>query len=371
MSDIGIYVLIPFCNARCSYCDFVSSVGGDDVKKAYFTRLISEIHSSRKTGYTDGRTVTSVYFGGGTPSCVRAGYIAETMDALRGEFVFSNDCEITLEANPESFTRDKAAVYADCGINRISLGLQSASDELLRAIGRIHTLSDFLRAADISMEIFSNVSADIMLALPGQTANDAEKAVRLLADRGFDHISAYSLKVEDGTPLQKSGYMPDEDFAADLYAFVRKLLCESGYRGYEVSNFALPGKECRHNMRYWMRGEYIGFGAAAHSFFADERFCNTSDIAAYIAGTGYCERRFIAPGGNEAAEETVMLALRTAHGLDVDAFDKKFRRNILREKENVINRLKSGGMLNVADGRLTLTEKGLYVMNEIILRLVF
>ena len=370
MKDLGIYIHVPFCNARCAYCDFVSSVSSDDVKADYFMRLMRDIVLFYERKFAEGYTVTSVYFGGGTPSCVNAAHISHVLEELSGRLAFSSDAEITIEANPESFTEDKAAIYAAAGINRVSMGLQSATDSLLAKTGRLHTRSDFLKAADIAQKYFSNVSADIMLALPDQTERDVSEAVELLIERKFGHVSVYSLKVEERTPLAASGYAPDEDFAADLYSLARGMLTGRGYRGYEVSNFALPGRECRHNMRYWTRGEYIGFGASAHSFFRNERFAVTNDIRAYINGESITERRYIDPRGDEAAEETLMLALRTSDGLDISAYKDLFGRDMLAEKKNEIDMLSDSGFINVSDDRLRITDKGLYVMNEIIVRLL-
>lgn len=370
MNKLGIYIHIPFCNAKCSYCDFVSSVCGDDVKAAYFSRLRSDILEFASSGKAQDKTVDSIYFGGGTPTSVAEKYIAQIIDLLRSGFNVASDCETTIEANPESLTSIKAECYASSGINRISIGLQSATDSLLSEIGRIHTVYDFIKAADIAQSRFNNVSADLMLALPGQTVRDVEKAINLLAGRQFNHISAYSLKVEEGTPLFSTGYQPDEDYAADLYSLTRSMLEQYGYKGYEVSNFALPGYECRHNIRYWMRGEYLGFGVAAHSFYDNERYCMTSDLKAYLSGEGITEKTFIQPDGEEAAEETAMLALRTSYGLDLEKYRQTFGRDLLKDRGELIEELTESGYAEINNGKLKLTDKGLYVMNEIIVRLV-
>lgn len=371
MKSLGIYVHIPFCNSKCAYCDFVSAVRTEDEMNRYFLRLNADIADFGRSGYADGYTVDTVYIGGGTPSCTNACCIAEVLSTLRAAFNIRDDAEITIEANPESLTRQKAEIYADAGINRISIGLQAADDRLLAAIGRRHTVADFVRAADIAQEFFPETSADMMLGLPGQTMTDAERTVKLIAGRGFTHVSAYALKVEEGTPLAESGYVPDDDFSADLYTFVRGMLIGLGYEGYEVSNFALRGHECRHNMRYWTRSEYAGFGVSAHSFFADERYAVVSDFGKYLSGAGTVERRYIPPRGEEAARETIMLALRTSAGLDLKEFEDKFGYDLLRERSAEIKTLCDGGFISTDGNRLTLTENGLYVMNDIIIRLAF
>lgn len=369
MKTLGLYIHIPFCNSKCAYCDFVSAVRTDDEKARYFKRLKEDIADFARGGAANEYTADSIYIGGGTPSCVDAGYIADTLGSLRAAFKVSDDAEITIEANPESLTAEKAKTYTDAGVNRISMGLQAASDELLAAIGRRHTVADFVRAADIAQPLFPKVSADMMLGLPGQTMRDCERTVKLIAGRGFTHVSAYALKVEEGTPLAASGYVPDADYSADLYAGVRELLQGFGFEGYEVSNFAIPGYECRHNMRYWQRGEYLGFGVSAHSFFNNERFAVTSDFNAYLAGEGVTERRYIPPDGEEAAEETIMLALRMRDGLDLKKFAADFGRDLLAERKDQAELLKEGGFMETDGDRLRLTEKGLYVMNDIIVRL--
>ena len=369
MKTMGIYIHIPFCNSKCAYCDFVSAVRTDDEKAEYFNRLKEDISEFSRNEATNDRVVDSIYIGGGTPSCVDAGYIADTLGALRSAFDVSANAEISIEANPESLTAQKAKAYAAAGVNRISMGLQAASDELLAAIGRRHTVADFVRAADIAQSLFPEVSADMMLGLPGQTVRDCERAVKLIAGRGFTHVSAYALKVEEGTPLAASGYVPDADYSADLYDRVSEMLRDFGFEWYEVSNFAVPGHECRHNLRYWRRGEYLGFGVSAHSFFNDERFAVTSDFNAYRAGEGVSERRYIPPDGEEAAEETIMLALRTREGLDLKKFTADFGRDLLSERKDQAELLKEGGYIETDGERLRLTEKGLYVMNDIIVRL--
>lgn len=370
MKKFGVYLHVPFCASKCAYCDFVSGVYGEDVKKAYFAALSGDITRFAER-QANGRTVTSIYIGGGTPSSVDAHYLTDVLGLIGRSFVISSDCEITTEANPESLTREKAEAYARAGVNRISIGMQSASDEVLARIGRAHTSERFVRAAEIATAAVGNVSADVMLALPGQTMSDVENAVGLLSEAGMSHISVYSLKVEEGTPLQKSGYVPDEDAAADMYSLARSLLEERGYKGYEVSNFAQPGKECLHNVGYWDRSEYIGFGVSAHSFYDDTRFAVTSDLTAYLGGVRVTEKHYIPPESDEAAEETIMLALRTSRGLDLSAFRRKFGRDPIAGKESGLALLRREGLVSLTDDRLSLTPKGLYVMNEIIVRLAF
>ena len=362
-NSLGVYVHIPFCNSKCAYCDFVSGMYSDDVKSRYFAALKNEISAFDFDGYT----VDTVYFGGGTPSSVDGKYIADILDVLHRRVMFDPHAEISVECNPESLTAAKAGIYADTGVNRLSIGLQSATDSLLARIGRRHTLRDFMAALDAAQSRFDNISADIMLGLPGQTERDVARAVNLLAGRELRHVSAYALKVEEGTPLAASGYTPDEDLSAELYNVACDMLAGYGYRKYEVSNFAVPGYECRHNIRYWRRGEYKGFGIAAHSFVKNTRIENTSGFD-YLDGVTAIAAAYIEPQGAEAAEETLMLALRTEDGLDIADYKSRFGIDILRDKADELALLAE--FVDAGGGRLKLTDKGFYVMNEIIVRLL-
>ena len=366
MRELGVYIHVPFCNSKCAYCDFTSGVYGDDVKRRYFVRLESEI---RSFDFSDA-TAISVYFGGGTPSSVNASYIADTLALLKNRIAFADDAEITVECNPESFDEEKAQIYADSGVNRLSFGLQSGNNMLLETIGRRHTVSDFLNAIRRARRYFGNYSADIMLGLPKQTLSDVKDTLDILNDEGVPHISAYSLKVEKNTRLYRDGYAPDDDLCADMYELVHEELVKCGLYRYEVSNFAVKGKECRHNLIYWKRGEYVGFGVAAHSFFCDTRSENTSSLRDYISGDYKPLKHYISPRGAEAAEETIMLALRMSEGLDIKAFDGKFGGDFIKDREKILKPLVDNGFVTVDNGRLSLTDKGFYVMNEIIVRLI-
>lgn len=364
MNKLGVYVHVPFCNGKCAYCDFVSGVYPEEIKKKYFDALLREI----KNFDFDGYETDTLYFGGGTPSSVNPEYIRSVIDELRNRSVFSDDAEITVECNPESFDSDKAKIYADCGVNRLSFGLQSATDSLLKKIGRLHDTATFVSALDIAEKYFDNISADLMLSLPGESVSDVIRAVNLLAGRQLKHISAYALKVEEGTPLAASGYVVDEDYSAELYEIASELLRGYGYGRYEVSNFALPGFESRHNLKYWNRSEYVGFGLAAHSFLRDYRSYNTSDMNEYLRGNRKDGCEFIAPKSKDAADETIMLSLRTSTGLDLKEYEKKFGADFAYMKRDEIERLSD--YVEVVDGRLKLKDKGFYVMNEIIVRFI-
>ena len=361
---LGVYIHIPFCNGKCAYCDFTSGVYSDEIKQAYFKSLISEIMNFDFSEYV----VDTVYFGGGTPSSVSASYITEIVYALKAQVELDINCEFSIECNPESVTEEKLYTYKKIGINRISLGLQTTNNEILKSIGRLHDLKDFISAIDLTNKYFDNVSADLMLGLPLQNASDVTNAIKLLAEKSVKHVSAYGLKVEEGTSLAKSGFTPDEDFTSYLYDLTVNELAKLGYTRYEVSNFAMPGYECKHNKRYWNRSEYFGFGVSAQSFVKYARIENTSDLSEYIKGKTVAQKYFILSNSPEAKVEMIMLALRTSDGLDLTEFYENFGIDLIKDKSSTISALSD--FLIVDNTKLKLSNKGYYVMNEIILRLI-
>lgn len=363
ITKLGIYLHIPFCNGKCAYCDFVSGVHPAAKREAYFLSLEKEINTFDFSDYeTD-----SVYFGGGTPSSVDAKYVGRAIDTLRKRASFAPDCEISIECNPESFTEDKAKQYAISGINRISFGLQSANDALLKEMGRLHSTSDFIKAAAVAGKYFSNISADVMLGLPNQTDHDVVHAIDTVLPY-VRHISVYSLKVEQGTPLAARGYLPDDDMSADFYDIACKKLTENGLDRYEVSNFALPGYECRHNKKYWSLDDYAGFGVAAHSYFGGSREENTPVLEDYINGVTRLTANKIERGSLEDIEEFIMLALRTTDGIDLEKFYARFGYRLEDEKKQAL--IQMSGLIKMMNNRLTLTDKGFYLMNSIIVELL-
>lgn len=358
-TKLGVYIHIPFCNGKCAYCDFVSGVYPAHTQEAYFDMLKKEIN-----GFDFSLCeVDTVYIGGGTPSSVDAGYIADVLGCIN----LAQNAEVTIECNPESFTREKAIQYFNSGINRISFGLQTASGGLLKKIGRLHSADDFIKAAAIAGEYFDNISVDLMLGLPGQTKEDVTTSIDFVLPH-VSHISVYALKVEDGTPLAQSGYAPDEDFSADLYDIAWAKLKSHGYDRYEVSNFARGGKECRHNLKYWSLDEYKGFGVAAHSLIAGRREENTPSLADYLKGQTLLSSHKIEPGSDEDMEEFIMLALRTSRGIDLDLFSRRFGFRLENKKAAEIKKLTD--YIKISSGRLSIKENGFYIMNKIIVDLL-
>ncbi len=310
--QLGIYIHIPFCVRKCDYCDFLSGPADDSVKASYIEALKCEIaHTAemiKKRSYkvkanqkeanqkeanqvkdyqAENYQVETIFFGGGTPTAVNAAYIAQLLGEIRKYFDVAPSAEITIECNPGTLTREKADIYRSAGINRISFGLQSADDKLLKLIGRIHTWEDFKRSMETARAAgFDNINVDIMSALPGQTLSGYVNGLESVLSYEPKHISAYSLILEEGTPLgdNPSNYppVPSEDTEREMYYETLRILEKYGYHRYEISNYAKPGFECRHNLSYWDRKDYLGFGVGAASLFEGKRMSNIRDINEYI-----------------------------------------------------------------------------------------
>ena len=378
--SLSLYVHIPFCNSKCGYCSFVSKVGTDDEKKRYFTDLIAEIKMQAQK-YAKRYAVSSVYIGGGTPSCLDYYYIRDLLSTIYKNFAVKNSAEITIEINPNSIDRTKIREYVLSGVNRFSIGLQSTSPKILKAMGRTHTLSDYEQAVNLLREQgVRNISTDIIIGYPGQKLADIKETINYLVRMQIPHISAYMLQVEDGTKLKKlvDGGMVNimqEDEVVDMYEAVYALLSKCGYNRYEVSNFALPYHESYHNKVYWNRKDYLGIGLAAHSYVGGARFANTESFSKYFESV---EKEFKPPvevlknlSQEEMQEEVVMLGLRTSDGIDLDAYKLEFRENFLiKHKDEVSLLIKSGFLVLTPENKLKATSKGFMVLNEVISRLV-
>lgn len=355
----GVYVHIPFCKAKCAYCAFVSSPDMSR-KERYTDALVREISefSSR------GASVDTVYIGGGTPSCLDTGEIFSIFDALYGAFSIDTDAEITVEANPESCDDGFVRVCKDCGVNRVSMGLQSSNDRVLKNIGRIHSYSDFVAAAELLQNGgIQNISSDIILGLPDQTVEDIEKSIDTFS-KFCTHASVYALSVEEGTPLYAKKYRPDDDAVADMYDRANDFLYSRGFWRYEVSNFARNGKYSRHNLKYWTFAPYIGFGVAAHGFDGDRlRYAHTDDIDKYISGEPYIYTQLT---DADVYNEYIMLALRTDNGIDVSDFKARFGYDILKEASEALDRLVNSGLILKCDGHIRIAPDKMFVMNGII-----
>jgi oxygen-independent coproporphyrinogen-3 oxidase len=359
----GIYIHIPFCVSKCYYCDFVSFAGMSERFESYKNALLNEIRCFEPMFHSVG----SVYIGGGTPTVLAASYITEILETVAGRFPVAQDAEITVEANPGVF--GAFAELRRAGVNRLSIGAQAGQDVLLKALGRVHTRSMIIECiSTAAFAGFDNINADMMFALPGQTQADVSETVELLTSLGVTHISAYALTVEEKTPFGDKlsrGLLslPDEETDRAMYAAITRRLTARGYARYEISNFAKPGFESRHNTLYWRRGEYAGFGLNAHSFAGNARFSNTSDLDLYIAKKGRAMSERIVLTKKDAMEEFMFLGLRLAEGVRADDFRARFGEDMFETFGKAIKKHVANGLLDTDGAYVALTEKGVDISN--------
>lgn len=375
--SLELYVHIPFCVRKCEYCDFLSAPAGADTQQEYVRNLLLEIEQKgvRCTDYE----VTTIFFGGGTPSILKAGWIADILDAIHRNFKVRKDAEITIECNPGTLTFEKLSIYKSAGINRISVGLQSASDAELRELGRVHTYEDFLKSYDlIRKKGFSNVNIDLMAALPGQTLKSYEQTMRRVLALKPEHISAYSLIIEEGTPFyekyeadellrekgEKPQILPSEETERLMYERTKELLLAHGYERYEISNYARKGYACRHNVGYWRRENYLGFGLGSASLLENERFHNTTDLTDYLGGDylAYEQEKL---DKKSQMEEFMFLGLRMTEGISTECFRQTFGLTVELVYGPVLEQQIADQLLRKEDGRIFLTERGLDVSNYV------
>lgn len=383
-TKLAIYVHIPFCVRKCDYCDFLSAPATKREREAYVRALGQEIRNfaGENGSCLSGYEVCSVFFGGGTPSLLAADHLTGILGILRGCFCVREDAEITVECNPGTVTQEKLVEYCRAGVNRLSLGLQSADAGELRLLGRIHTWEDFLFTYRLARKTgFGNINVDIMGALPGQTVASYEGTLRQVLALRPEHISAYSLIIEEGTPFYEryggetaggafpaGQCLPNEDAEREMYARTGELLQKEGYLRYEISNYALPGRECRHNICYWERTEYIGFGIGAASLFRGCRLDNERDISVYESraeqGLGVCARK-TRLSRRECMEEFMFLGLRMMRGVSREAFLRQFGQEMDAVYGAVLKKYLGLGLLKETNGRVFLTERGIDVSNAV------
>lgn len=367
---LGLYVHIPFCVQKCLYCDF-PSYGGvyDRFHAAYVEAVCRDIAASPQRG----EMADTIYFGGGTPSLLCPDEIGQILTALRQAFTITADAEITVEANPDSMDRAYAAALAALGVNRVSLGLQSTDDALLRLLGRVHTAAQGRAAVEAVYDSgIHNISVDFMYGLPGQTVAMVQDDLQALAALPVTHASIYSLIVEDGTPLKRlvaTGQvtLPTDETVEAMAGVVHGAMHEAGFRHYEISSYAKPGYASRHNCKYWQYTPYIGFGASAHSFDGTTRWANVRSLPRYIetAGTDAAKGEVVAISETRAVEDYCFLALRMRQGIDAAAFARRFGRTLESEFGSVIDSLARQGLVAWRGGYLRLTETGLAYGNYV------
>ena len=386
---LELYLHIPFCIRKCSYCDFLSFAADESLKARYAGQLIEEIHA-KSAAFAD-REISTLFIGGGTPSILKAESLAQIMAAVRADFALAADCEATIEANPGTLTADWLETCRAAGLNRLSLGLQSADDGELRTLGRIHTWEQFLASYGMVRRAgFENVNVDLMSALPGQSLASWERSLREVTALEPEHISAYSLIVEEGTPFceRYSGagakLLPDEDTERAMYRAAKEILGRAGFERYEISNYAKPGRACRHNIGYWTGEEYLGLGLGASSYVDGWRFSNTGDMERYLAA-GRAEMCGNRDGcGHKAAfyesvtrtteqsrmEEFMFLGLRMVRGVPEDEFARRFGKTMDEVYGPVLRQMEELGLMEKDGAFWRLTERGIDVSNGVMAELL-
>ena len=367
MRTLGLYLHVPFCKSKCLYCDFCSLPhASEELRERYVAALCKDLRD--KASVCAAHTVDTVYLGGGTPTVLSAEQLEGIMETVFSCYRVSENAEITAECNPLTATREKLASMRAAGLNRLSVGLQSAHDRELKALGRIYGFADFCRTWEDARAVgFENMSADVMSGIPHQTRESYLETLRLLCDLSPEHVSAYGLIVEEGTPFGRMGerlVLPNEEEARAMYFDGIDYLASRGLEQYEISNFARRGYESRHNLKYWDCDEFLGFGAAAYSDFGGERFGNSSDVCAYIEGD-VCELERERPSATERANEYVMLRMRLSKGVSRKAFEARYGVDFAPFAAALEKYVPMGLVKKTADG-YAFTPEGTYVSNAIL-----
>lgn len=377
MKELGVYIHIPFCVKKCKYCNFPSYPNMEEFQEEYIKALCGEIKSAKNT-YKD-HIVTSVFIGGGTPSHLMSGGIATILAQVKQTFSLSSDVEISIEANPNSITLEKAYEWKNSGVNRVSVGLQTCKNNLLKIIGRVHTKQDYINAMHTLQSVgFDNINTDIMLGLPAQKQSDVKSTLKQVVKLGATHISAYTLILEEDTPLYEEvqkgkAKLPKEAKVLSMYDYTVKHLRNDGFERYEVSNFACDNKYCRHNKNCWYMVDYVGFGVGAHSFVNGMRFSNYDTIPEYLKhlkdGSAKETHEILSP--QELFEEEVMLGLRLKEGVNTSKIKEKYNIDLFKLKKDIIEKYIQLGFMQLVDDQLFATDQGFKVLNKLILDIVY
>ena len=379
--ELELYLHIPFCVRKCDYCDFLSMPANEELRRHYVDCLMEEI--KQKAALCREYQVTSVFFGGGTPSILPGVQIWELMEVLRSCFQICEDAEVTVECNPGTLTRQKLIYYKMAGVNRLSIGLQSANNQELQRLGRIHTYEEFLDSFGQARAMgFKNINVDLMSALPGQKQEDWINTLNKVLAVRPEHISAYSLMVEEGTPFyerygederrREQGepplYLPSEEMEREMYLSTQELMRNKGYVRYEISNYAFPGRECRHNIGYWKLTPYLGLGLGSSSFLEEVRFSNTKDLNTYLSGENFSQEdcAYVFLDKRQRMEEFMFLGLRMMEGISRSVFQQMFGIKLEAVYGNVLEQLQQQGLLKQQEGRVALTEAGISVSNYVL-----
>ena len=368
MNDISLYIHIPFCKLKCFYCDFPSYARIDHLREDYVKALCKEIKEKNIK-----HNIKSIFIGGGTPSYLESKdlkILLETINTLN----LDENIEFTIECNPGTVDREKLIVMKEGGINRISMGLQAVQNSLLKEIGRIHSYKNFEDNFKLAREVgFENINVDLMFGLPNQSVEEWKESLELVTSLGVDHISAYSLIVEEGTPFYKMWerdklMLPSENDERDMYKITKEILTERGYKQYEISNYSKEGKDCYHNKVYWKLGEYIGLGSASSSYYEGKRIKHIEDVAKYIEKVNNNEsviQEIIENSEKDNMEEFMFMGLRLMEGIEIEEFNRRFSNNLLNVYREVVqNNIKKGLLIN-EEGYIRLTEKGVELSNSV------
>ena len=365
---LELYVHIPFCVRKCQYCDFLSGPSDEETKDRYIEALLKEIRAAE---HTEDYEIVSVFIGGGTPSALKAEAIASIMRTLQEQFFFCEDAEVTIEANPGTVDLEKLTIYRNVGINRLSLGLQSTDAEELKLLGRIHSYEEFLKSYEWARKAgFSNINIDLTFAIPGQTGEAWRQHLYQVAELNPEHISAYSLIIEEGTPFAEQNLdLPDEDTEYQMYEDTAEILERYGYRQYEISNYAKQGYMCRHNAGYWQRLEYLGFGLGASSLYGGMRFSNTHQMQEYLKESrnpDQIRKDVTVLSRNEQIEEFMFLGLRMTEGISEKKFEENFDVRLMDIYGDILQKYEETGFMEHIETKWRLTRKGIHVSNHIL-----
>lgn len=376
--DLGLYIHIPFCVKKCEYCDFLSWNAEEEERQQYVAALLSEIESYRE--FAKGYRVSTIFIGGGTPSVLLPKQMEDILQKIYEIFELERRAEITIEVNPGTVDEEKLQCYKENGVNRLSMGLQSVKDEKLRLLGRIHTYQEFVESYELARKAgFDNISIDLISSVPGQTLQEWKEELETAAAQNPEHISVYQLIIEEGTPFYEKyaehpELLPDEETSREIYLWTGKFLKEAGYEQYEISNYAKPGKESRHNLKYWERGDYLGLGLGAASMVRNIRMSNTKDMRTYLER---CDKpktmredvQFLEEP--RQMEEFMFLGLRKTRGVSKKEFKRIFGREMDMVYEKALHKCLENGMLLAHKDRIFLSEGGTLLSNMVLSEFLF
>jgi oxygen-independent coproporphyrinogen-3 oxidase len=377
MTKTGLYIHVPFCSSKCNYCDFNSYAGKLELESDYFSSMKKEIALYRNEMKYN--LIDTIFIGGGTPSCVGHKSISDILTECRENYNIADDCEISIESNPGTLGIEKLTAYRQSGINRISIGLQSYQDNLLKCLGRRHSPAEFISCIQLSKQAgFSNINADVIFGIPGQTMEDWKETLKVLVDLDITHISAYSLKIEEGTKfgdmLERGKLIQvDDELDREMYHYAIDYFKQNGFKQYELSNFAKEGFECKHNLTYWKCIEYLGLGAGAHSFLQDIRFSNIYSIEGYIKslerGEKPVEERYKVEFYDKVSEY-MFLGLRLNAGVNNAEFRSLFNQDMFIKYKESFEELLEKKLIEIEGENVRLTRLGLDLANQVFVKFV-